>query len=218
MPAANQKPAPDQPFPLPTERQVSTIPKVTEDGSKDFWVYPSQQMFWNAMLRKGWRWKDEDIEQKDMGHIIKIHNANNEQAWQEVLKWEALHARECGNPKLKSFGGKATQFSPRARIRGWLGYVGQGFIRIPLAHLSPGVSFRYELPFDRHDWIVDRCGKDVRYVIDYYDGGQPDINDYRFAILDVRPAFDSPQNVWDRMRVVYMRWKYSGKESSADVN
>jgi len=36
---------------------------------------------------------------------------------------------------LKSFGGKATSFSPRARIRGWLGY---------------------EMPFDRHDWIIDR--------------------------------------------------------------
>lgn len=44
MPAPNQKPAPDQPFSLPTTRQVSTIPKVTEDGSKDFWVYPSQQV------------------------------------------------------------------------------------------------------------------------------------------------------------------------------
>jgi len=25
------------------------------------------------------------------------------------------------DPKLKSFGGKATQYSPRARIRHWLG-------------------------------------------------------------------------------------------------
>ena len=56
-------------------------------------------MFWNAMLRKGWRWKEEDITPKDMDDIIKIHNANNEQAWLEVLKWEALHAKECGNPK-----------------------------------------------------------------------------------------------------------------------
>lgn len=56
-------------------------------------------MFWNAMLRKGWRWKDEDLSQKDMDHIIKIHNANNEQAWLEVLKWEALHAYECREPK-----------------------------------------------------------------------------------------------------------------------
>lgn len=185
MPAANQKPSPDQPFPLPTDRQTSSIPKVTEDGHVEFWQYPSQQMFWNAMLRKGWRWKNEDVTQKDMGDIIKIHNANNEQAWQEVLKWEALHAKECGNPKLRSFGGKASDYSPRARFRSLLGY---------------------ELPFDRHDWIVDRCGKDVRYIIDYYDGGEVD-NEHRFAILDVRPAMDSFDNIWDRMRVAYMRWK-----------
>ncbi|XP_017007665.2 holocytochrome c-type synthase [Drosophila takahashii] len=190
MPPANQQPAADQPFPLPTDRQTSTIPKVTEDGTVQFWQYPSQQMFWNAMLRKGWRWKTEDVSQKDMGDIIRIHNANNEQAWQEVLKWEALHAKECGNPRLKSFGGKAKDFSPRARFRSWLGY---------------------ELPFDRHDWIVDRCGKDVRYVIDYYDGGLVD-KDYRFALLDVRPAMDSVDNVWDRMRVAYMRWKYELSE------
>lgn len=70
----------------------------------------------------------------------------------------------------------------------------------------------YELPFDRHDWIVDRCGKDVRYVIDYYDGGMVD-KDYKFAILDVRPAIDSFGNVWDRMRVAYMRWKYSALDT-----
>lgn len=23
----------------------------------------------------------------------------------------------------------------------------------------------YELPFDRHDWFVNRCGKEVKYVI-----------------------------------------------------
>lgn len=55
---------------------------------------------------------------------------------------------------------------------------------------------------------MDRCGKDVRYVIDYYDGGMVD-NDYKFALLDVRPAMDSFGNAWDRMRVMYMRWKYT---------
>lgn len=34
-------------------------------------------------------------------------------------------------------------------------------------------------------------------------------NDYKFAILDVRPALDSIDNVWDRMRVAYMRWKFA---------
>ncbi|CAG9808464.1 unnamed protein product [Chironomus riparius] len=187
MPAANQKPSPGQPFPLPTARVTSSIPRaVPSPEGKTHWEYPSQQMFWNAMLRKGWVWQKEDLSAKDMDDIIKIHNANNEQAWQEVLKWEALHARECGNPKLKSFGGKAKDFSPRAKIRNWMGY---------------------ELPFDRHDWIVDRCGKDVRYVIDYYDGGMVD-EKYKFALLDVRPAMDSFDNVWDRMKVCYMRWKY----------
>ncbi|XP_065353652.1 holocytochrome c-type synthase [Cloeon dipterum] len=189
MPPPNQQPSPGQPFPLQTDRQISSIPKVGD--KKEYWVYPSPQMFWNAMLRKGWVWKAEDIKKEDMNNIIKIHNANNEQAWQEVLKWEALHAKECGDPRLKSFGGKATQYSPRARIRQLLGY---------------------ELPFDRHDWIIDRCGKDVRYVIDYYDGGVIDGNTYQFALLDVRPAMDSFDNVWDRMKVAYWRWKYEREE------
>merc|ERR1712107_796942 len=54
MPPPNQRPSPDQPFDLPIDRQKSTIPKA---GTEETWVYPSQQMFWNAMLGKGWRWK-----------------------------------------------------------------------------------------------------------------------------------------------------------------
>lgn len=66
-------------------------------------------------------------------------------------------------------------------------------------------EFSYELPFDRHDWIVDRCGRDVRYVIDYYDGGSVDPNTHKFALLDVRPAMDSFGACWDRMKVWYWR-------------
>lgn len=181
MPAPNQRPAPDQPFPLSTDRQQSTIPKFGKDEN---WVYPSQQMFWNAMLRKGWRWEDSGVQQTDMEHIIRIHNVNNEQAWQEILKWEAMHEKECGKPMLKSFKGRAKDFSPRARIRNLLGY---------------------ELPFDRHDWIIDRCGRDVRYIIDYYDGGDVNPGTFKFTLLDVRPAMDSPQACWDRMKVFWLR-------------
>ncbi|XP_066539232.1 holocytochrome c-type synthase [Hoplias malabaricus] len=182
MPPPNQMPAPDQPFPLPVNREESSIPRA---GSDKNWVYPSEQMFWNAMLRKGWRWKDDELSQPDMTNIIKIHNRNNEQAWEEILKWEAQHAGECPcGPSLKRFGGKAKEFSPRARIRHWMGY---------------------ELPFDRHDWIVDRCGKEVRYVIDYYEG-DIDKDSYQFSILDVRPALDSLGAVWDRVKVAWWRW------------
>ena len=67
------------------------------------------------------------------------------------------------------------------------------------------LSSSYELPFDRHDWIIDRCGRPVRYVIDYYDGGNVDPKSYQFALLDVRPALDSPGACWDRMKVWWWR-------------
>ncbi|XP_067950811.1 holocytochrome c-type synthase-like [Watersipora subatra] len=185
MPAPNQRPAPDQPFDLSKDREVSTIP----NASGGAWTYPSEQMFWNAMLRKGWRWKDEEIESKDMTNIIKIHNANNEQAWQEILKWEIIHARSDDSPfpKLKRFGGRAKDYTPRARFR---------------HHI-----LRQSLPFDRHDWVVDRGGKEVRYVIDYYDVGPVDKETMCFAELDVRPALDSFEAVWTRSYVWYWRWK-----------
>ena len=41
-------------------------------------------MFYNALRRKGWEFGPDDLEQSDMDYIIKIHNANNENAWEEV--------------------------------------------------------------------------------------------------------------------------------------
>ncbi|KAJ1373764.1 putative cytochrome c-type heme lyase, variant 2 [Parelaphostrongylus tenuis] len=173
----NQKPAPGQPFPLPLTREKSSIPKA---GTNDTWTYPSPQMFWNAMLKKGWRWEEDQLTEKDMDNIIRIHNANNEEAWREVLKWENLLHPECAEPKLKSFKGDAKKITPRARFR--------------------NLFLGYDLPFDRHDWIVDRCGvKEVQYVIDYYDGGAVDPQSKLFTILDVRPAFNDLGNIWDRM-------------------
>ncbi|KAJ3211454.1 pre-mRNA-splicing factor syf1 [Entophlyctis luteolus] len=53
-------------------------------------------------------------------------------------------------------------------------------------------------PFDRHDWTVSRCGRDVRYVIDYYSGhDEPESPVFN---VDVRPALDSPSAVFDRVR------------------
>jgi len=53
MPPPNQQPSPDQPFPLSTHRIISTIPKAGA-AEGETWLYPSEQMFWNAMLRKGY--------------------------------------------------------------------------------------------------------------------------------------------------------------------
>eukprot|EP01052_Picozoa_sp_SAG31_P031248 SAG31_NODE_3292_length_4454_cov_2.328588_1_plen_102_part_00 len=50
MPAPNQEPWPGQQAPLNTARVVSTIPKGDSDSN---WDYPSEQMFYNALQRKG---------------------------------------------------------------------------------------------------------------------------------------------------------------------
>ena len=67
-----------------------------------------------------------------------------------------------------------------------------------LAH-SP----RYSLPFDRHDWIVERDGKDVRYVVDFYPG-QPVDGKIVGIHIDARPAVDSIDSALLR---VHMSWK-----------
>ena len=42
-------------------------------------MYPSEQMFYNAMKRKGW-----SPSEHDMQSVVAIHNGVNERAWSEV--------------------------------------------------------------------------------------------------------------------------------------
>lgn len=66
--------------------------------------------------------------------------------------------------------------------------------------------FRSVLPFDRHDWVVEReDGTEVRYVIDFY-SGQPQPGKPLSVYLDVRPALDSVGSVADRLR-----WQFEEK-------
>ncbi|EFJ46794.1 hypothetical protein VOLCADRAFT_75232 [Volvox carteri f. nagariensis] len=162
----------------------SKLPPHQQPGH-DYWVYPSEQMFYNAMKRKGW-----DPQTEDMRNVVAIHNSVNERAWREVMAWERLHCEECPNPRLKRFQGRPSDLSPKARL---LNFVGFG------------------LPFDRHDWVVDRCGREVRYVIDFYNGApQPGQAAPVAFFLDVRPALDSVEAVWDRIRM-QVAWVVSGR-------
>ena len=63
---------------------------------------------------------------------------------------------------------------------------------------------------------MDRCGKDVRYIIDYYDSGAVDVDTYQAALLDVRPALDSLEAFRDRMKVAWWRWTSSGPTSAPE--
>lgn len=72
----------------------------------------------------------------------------------------------------------------------------------------------FALPFDRHDWTVDRCGKDVRYVIDFYNGAPAPGAGPASFFLDVRPALDSVEALWDRLRM-QAGWVMSGRWKDA---
>jgi cytochrome c heme-lyase len=76
----------------------------------------------------------------------------------------------CGGPKLYSFLGLSTSMSPKARFNTLLGYTA---------------------PFDRHDWVVDRCGTKIEYIIDFYKGSDRNAGGKLNFYLDVRPKLNS---------------------------
>ena len=197
-----QEPCAGQRLPLSTSRAASSIPKAGVAAvpsprggaaADATWTYPSPQMFFNALRRKG---KGADVSEADMESVVSAHNAMNEATWRRVRAWErALHAEEsapCGGPRLARFLGRPHDLSPAARAEYWLS---------SLSSLSPSSGGRApRLPFDRHDWFVDRCGREVRYVIDFYFdeavAGTPRAFDLR-----VRPALDSPSAALDRVKM-----------------
>ncbi|SCU88710.1 LAME_0E00870g1_1 [Lachancea meyersii CBS 8951] len=147
---------------LPTEREISSIPRT---GTNENWVYPSQKQFFEAMLRKNW-----DPSTEDMKTVIPIHNSVNERVWNYIKLWEKNQGGEsCGGLQLTSFKGDSKKLTPRAWFRSSI--MGQ------------------TKPFDRHDWTVDRCGKQVDYVIDFY--GSESSNNGPGIYLDVRPKLNS---------------------------
>ena len=141
-------------------------------------------MFYNSLNRKG---KGNDVTPEDVIRMVAIHNNMNEQTWRQLLFWERLHCNKCDDPRLLRFTGRPDDLSPTARIYTLMGYKG---------------------PFDRHDWIVDRCGTEVRYIIDYYHDpklpvdeklpAKHDLDAKTQIVLDVRPALDSPAAAFDR--------------------
>lgn len=84
MPSLAQSPAPNQTLALPVERTESSIPR----DAAARWEYPSPQQFYNALVRKGWETPEEHVVT-----MVEIHNFLNEQAWEEVKKWERRQYR-----------------------------------------------------------------------------------------------------------------------------
>lgn len=157
---------------LSTDRERSTIPKGGTSDDKT-WTYPSAQMFYNALSRKG---KLNDTNPQDVPHVVAVHNQMNEQTWHKILQWEAaIHGTDV---RLLKFEGRPHDLSPKATLKHYL-----------LGH---------PLPFDRHDWMVERGdGTVVRYVLDYYYDDEGDTS----LLVDVRPAADTMDNIYQRVRM-----------------
>lgn len=176
---ANQKRAPGQKVALSTDREASKIPKSggRESGSTT-WQYPSAQMFYNALVRKG---KAEDVDENDVATVVSVHNAMNEDTWDRVVTWEKLHPRanEDDGPKLVRFRGRPDELSPLA----WARYLMGG-----------------GKPFDRHDWWIERGDEEIRYVIDYYFKEDKAGTSEQFELV-VRPALDSVEGAVDRAKM-----------------
>ncbi|GIX63330.1 cytochrome c heme lyase, putative [Babesia caballi] len=162
---------------LDTTREVSSIPR-SEQGDK--WTYPSAMQFYNALALKRKTSPDEAAYMRD---AVVAHNVVNERTWEKVMEWEKVHARTCSNPQLRRFLGKYGHSTPRS-----------------LAHRF---FWGMGAPFDRHDWFVNRCGREVRYVIDYYD--DPHAGDDVQVYIDARPALDSFGALCDRIASVFRR-------------
>lgn len=146
---------------LSTDREISSIPRT---GSESHWVYPSEKQFYEAMLRKKW-----NPDASDMKTIIPIHNSINERVWNYINLWEkGQGGNQCGGIKLTNFKGDAKSLTPRAWFR--------------------SAVLGYTKPFDRHDWTINRCDKEIEYVIDFY---SEDTNLGPKIYLDVRPKLNN---------------------------
>ena len=182
----NQIPNDTQRYPLETSRVPSTIPKGGVSGT---WTYPSEQMFFNALTRKG---KGEDVHEGDITTIVAIHNNMNEKTWKQVQEWEET-LYPGSSSRLLKFMGRPDDMTPLAMLKyAWKGK-----------------------PFDRHDWTIARDdGSEVRYVIDYYfDEGKSgedkvpalhSASSVQSISIDARPAVDNIQSFLDRIRYPFL--------------
>ncbi|MCO5593699.1 hypothetical protein L7F22_047716 [Adiantum nelumboides] len=213
---------------LSTQREVSSIPRLLQsdqDSDSSFsststsekkdsnWVYPSPSQFFQAMKRKAAQNLYDQPKEEDMPIVVPIHNAVNERAWKQLLEWEntwdSSTVEKCGGVKTGQLHWETKEKTWRAWTRELMGY---------------------QPPFDRHDWLVDRCGHRVRYIIDFYSGkqkaptsassadlttsdGRP--KEFVSFYLDVRPAPDTLEGWLMRGRKSWKNWDWDLRKARA---
>lgn len=168
---------------MPEEAPGTPIPSSGRGNSDDgqHWVNPSAGQLYRALKRK-----NKPIQEGDAEDVADVHAMVTDMSWECVMEYERLHP-ECPNPTLGRFYGMYGILSWKSKWLKW----------------RTGIE-----PFDRHDWVVDRCGKEVRYIIDYYSvevptpHGDPEI----VYSIDARPAITFG-GVVDRVRLAWKKWQ-----------
>lgn len=173
---------------------ILTTKKGGAAAENSTWTYPSPQMFYNALARKG---KLNDTSEGEIESVVALHNNMNEKTWRKVLEWEQTMSNgkddEKIGSKLLKFQGRPTDLSPKAAFKHYI--------------------LGYPLPYDRHDWTVERPDGSVqRYVIDYYSDetrardspdtafpNKDDENATPSLLVDVRPGLDDASSLWHRV-------------------
>lgn len=158
------------------------IPATGRGNSADgaHWANPSPQQLFLALRRK-----DKPIQESDVFMVALIHSEVTQYTWNMIQEFEDLHKSECPNPSLKRFEGNYGKMSPKS-------FLGEKILGAEL--------------FDRHDWYVDRCGKEVHYIIDYYDSNDGDSDEVGY-IMDVRPDLSTYENIQDRIKMTWKRYQ-----------
>ena len=186
--------------------EIPSTGRGNSESGKE-WLNPSANQLYHALKRK-----NKPIQKDDALSVAAIHAIVTEQTWQNIMKYEKYHENECKNPRLARFEGKDGIYSPKAKF----------------CHYIMGLPY----PYDRHDWTIDRCGKEVQYIIDYYAipiaSPSPSLSkeeenksneDKRYApfiqdenvefmyTIDARPKMNSFSNIVDRVKLAYTNWK-----------
>ena len=161
---------------LSRDRGESCIPQ--RDGQP--WSYPSPAQFHAATKAKG-----HSVAEEQIPLIVEIHNAVNDEAWRRIVSWEARFHPDCKDIRLVRFVGRPGERSPKSL----------------LLEIFAG----RRAPFDRHDWLIDRCGQaQIRYVVDFYDGNLPSGQVGVPICIDARPALDSVALAVERLKKYFL--------------
>ena len=150
-----------------------------------FWIKVYKMYFMLCWKQKHWLWSTASW------NTAWMCNAG---VGSEYYQADTLHYFSSRHPDNSFYTGMLT----RSKYPGMMLFSFEGMF----VHWVQG----YKLPFDRHDWVVDRCGTHVRYIIDFYGGNAEQTEAPAAMHLDVRPALDSFGACVDRVRMAWIHF------------